>query len=118
MLTDNERPMLNVAISHLTAIADGSAGQHGAEQMRAAIALDALRAIAAPQPATVGELLATAPHNSEVRWTAIGGESMRYQIDAIGFGRCAFLQRGTWRIAYLGHDDLNQPATRGPIEVP
>lgn len=51
MLTDDERTMLNVAISHLTAIADGSAAQHGAEWMRAGIALDALRAIAAPRVA-------------------------------------------------------------------
>lgn len=74
MLADDTRNMLNVAISHLTAIADGSAAQHGAERMRAGIALDALRAIVdrpAPTPAVTPRYFRVLTDGSTPSWTII-----------------------------------------------
>lgn len=142
MLTEDERTMLNVAISHLTAISDGSAAQHGAELMRASIALDAIRAIAAPRVATVGELLGTAPIGAVVESLSRGGwvEAVQYrpqetdprypgtghtvEVRTFEDGAWSEWLRGAFNISYsvrlparlVPLDDIDaSPASRGPI---
>ena len=111
MLATDDRRMLNVAISHLTAIVDGSAAQHGADRMRAGIALDALLAIVdrpAPGPTycEIHQHTKWCKHNGGVMG-ATGWEAPAPGLDLDAAEKRAAGFRGVFRVmAYDSGDEM------------